>query len=50
MTLFDQNGNQKTIYRYTNAPKFYTWKHIVIYMRLKRIGDKFYIKHGNMMK
>lgn len=44
VTLFDQNGNQKTIYSYTNAPKFYTWKHIVIYMRLKRIGDKFYIK------
>ena len=44
VTLFDQNGNQKTIYRYTNTPKFYTWKHIVIYMRLKRIGDKFYIK------
>lgn len=44
VTLFDQNGNQKTIYRYTNAPKFYTWKHIVIYMRLKRIGNKFYIK------
>lgn len=44
VTLFDQNGNQKTIYRYTNAPKFYTWKHIVIYMRLKRIGGKFYIK------
>lgn len=44
VTLFDQNGNQKTIYRYTNAPKFYTWKHIIIYMRLKRIGDKFYIK------
>lgn len=44
VTLFDQNGNQKTIYSYTNAPQFYTWKHIVIYMRLKRIGDKFYIK------
>lgn len=44
VTLFDQNGNQKKIYSYTNAPKFYTWKHIVIYMRLKRIGDKFYIK------
>lgn len=44
VTLFDQNGNQKKIYNYTNAPKFYTWKHIVIYMRLKRIGDKFYIK------
>ncbi|RIO56810.1 phage tail protein [Staphylococcus hominis] len=44
ITLFDQNGNQKKIYSYTNAPKFYTWKHIVIYMRLKRIGDKFYIK------
>lgn len=44
VTLFDQNGNQKTIYRYTNTPKFYIWKHIVIYMRLKRIGDKFYIK------
>lgn len=42
--LFDQNGNQKKVYSYTNAPKFYTWKHIVIYMRLKRIGDKFYIK------
>lgn len=44
VTLFDQNGNQKKIYSYTNAPKFYTWKHIVIYMCLKRIGDKFYIK------
>ncbi|WP_053028087.1 phage distal tail protein [Staphylococcus haemolyticus] len=44
VTLFDQNGNQKKIYSYTNALKFYTWKHIVIYMRLKRIGDKFYIK------
>ena len=44
VTLFDQNGNQEQIYSYTNAPKFYTWKHIVIYMRLKRIGDKFYIK------
>lgn len=44
VTLFDQNGNQKKIYSYTNTPKFYTWKHIVIYMRLKRIGDKFYIK------
>lgn len=44
VTLFDQNGNQKKIYSYTNAPKFYTWKHIVIYMRLKRSGDKFYIK------
>ncbi|WP_053040415.1 phage distal tail protein [Staphylococcus haemolyticus] len=44
VTLFDQNGNQKKIYSYTNAPKFYTWKHIVIYMRLKRIGNKFYIK------
>lgn len=44
VTLFDQNGNQKKIYSYTNAPKFYTWKYIVIYMRLKRIGDKFYIK------
>ena len=44
VTLFDQNGNQKKVYSYTNAPKFYTWKHIVIYMRLKRIGDKFYIK------
>ena len=32
VTLFDQNGNQKMIYSYTNAPKFYTWKHIVIYM------------------
>lgn len=44
VTLFDQNGNQKKIYSYTNAPKFYTWKHIVIYMHLKRSGDKFYIK------
>lgn len=44
VTLFDQNGNQKKIYSYTNSPKFYTWKHIVIYMCLKRIGDKFYIK------
>lgn len=44
VTLFDQNGNQKVIYNYTNTPEFYTWKHIVVYMRLKRIGDKFYIK------
>lgn len=44
VTLFDQNGNQKVIYKYINAPKFSTWKHIIIYMRLKRIGNKFYIK------
>ncbi|MDU0485552.1 phage distal tail protein [Staphylococcus haemolyticus] len=44
VTLFDQNGNQKVIYRYTNLPEFYTWDHIVIYMRLKRIGNTFHIK------
>ncbi|KAA2278107.1 MULTISPECIES: distal tail protein Dit [unclassified Staphylococcus] len=44
VSVYDQNGNQKVIYRYTNPPKFYTWEHIVIYMRLKRIGDTFYIK------
>lgn len=44
VTLFDQNGTQKVIYSHTNAPEFYTWRDIVVYMRLKRIGNTFYIK------
>lgn len=44
ITLFDQNGVQKTIYSYTNTPEFYNWRDIIIYMRLKRIGNTFYVK------
>ena len=44
ITLFNQNGEQKVIYKYTNAPEFYNWRDIVIYMRLKRINNVFYIK------
>ena len=44
VSVYDQSGNQKVIYKYTNLPKFYNWEHIVLYMRLKRIGDTFYIK------
>lgn len=44
ITLFDQNGVQKTIYKRTNTPEFYNWRDIIIYMRLKRVGNKFYIK------
>lgn len=44
ISLFDQNGDQKVIYTYENLPKFYSWKDIIVYMRLKRVGDTFYIK------
>lgn len=44
ITLFDQSGNQKVIYKYKNPPQFYTWDHIIVYMRLKRIGNTFHIK------
>lgn len=44
VTVFDQTGNQKKIYDYKNNPKFYNWDDIVIYMRLKRVGNTFYIK------
>lgn len=44
VTLFDQLGAQKKIYSYQNLPKFYNWDDIVIYMRLQRKGDMFYIK------
>lgn len=44
VTVFDQTGNQKKIYDYKNNPKFYNWDDIVVYMRLKRIGNTFYIK------
>lgn len=44
VSVYDQNGNQKVIYSYENMPKFYQWNDIIVYMRLKRIGDMFYIK------
>lgn len=44
VTIFDQTGNQKKIYDYKNNPKFYNWDDIVVYMRLKRVGNTFYIK------
>lgn len=44
VSVYDQNGNQKVIYSYENMPKFYKWNDIIVYMRLKRIGDMFYIK------
>lgn len=44
VTIFDQTGNQKKIYDYKNNPKFYNWDDIIVYMRLKRVGNTFYIK------
>ncbi|MCE4976551.1 phage tail family protein [Staphylococcus hominis] len=44
ITLFDQNGNQKVIYSYKNLPQFYAWDHLIVYMRLERIGNTFKIK------
>ena len=44
ITLFDQLGQQKKIYEYTNLPMFYKWEDIVIYMRLERVGTTFKIK------
>lgn len=44
VTLFDQLGVQKKIYEYTNLPKYYNWKSIVIYMRLERNGTTFKVK------
>ena len=44
ITLFDQLGQQKKIYEYTNSPMFYKWDDIVIYMRLERVGTTFKIK------
>lgn len=44
ITVFDQSGNQKKIYDYKNIPKFYKWEDLVVYVRLQRIGNTFYIK------
>lgn len=44
VTVFDQSGNQKKIYDYKNNPKFYNWEDLIIYIRLQRIGNTFYIK------
>ncbi|MDW3783620.1 phage tail family protein [Staphylococcus saprophyticus] len=44
VTIFDQTGNQKLIYDYKNNPKFYKLEDIVIYIRLQRIENTFYVK------
>lgn len=44
VTLFNQNGDQIKIYDYPDDPKYYKLKRMVVYMRLKRVGNTFSIK------
>lgn len=44
ITVFDQSGNQQKIYDYKNIPALYKWNDIVLYLRLQRIGNTFFIK------
>lgn len=44
VTLFNQNGDQIKIYDYPDDPKYYKLQRIVIYMRIKRVGNTYSIK------
>ncbi|WP_281183079.1 phage distal tail protein [Staphylococcus schleiferi] len=44
ITLFNQNGDPQKIYDYQNKPIMYKKDRIVVYIRLKRVGNTFYIK------
>lgn len=44
ISLFNQNGDPLKIYDYQNHPSIYKRDRIVVYMRLRRIGNKFSIK------
>ncbi|EHD0818892.1 phage tail protein [Staphylococcus pseudintermedius] len=43
-TLFDQSGNQQTIYKYKNNPSLYKLDSFVVYIRLTRKDDVFTVK------
>lgn len=44
VTLFDQSGNQQTIYKYKNNPSLYKFDSFVVYIRLTRKDDVFTVK------
>lgn len=44
VTLYNENGDPQKIYDYQNRPLIYKKDRIVVYIRLRRIGDKFSIK------
>ncbi|EGQ2773629.1 phage tail protein [Staphylococcus pseudintermedius] len=44
VTLFDQSGNQQTIYKYKNNPSLYKLDSFVVYIRLTRKDDVFTVK------
>ena len=44
VTLYNQKERPKKIYDYQNKPIMYNLDRIVVYMRLRRVGNKFSIK------
>ncbi|WP_323708386.1 phage tail family protein [Mammaliicoccus sciuri] len=44
VTLFDQSGNQQTIYKYKNNPSIYKLDSFVIYIKLTRKSNVFTVK------
>lgn len=42
--LFNQNGDPKKIYDFPDNPKYYKLKRMVVYIRLRRVGNTFSIK------
>ncbi|UXS45367.1 phage tail family protein [Staphylococcus delphini] len=44
VTLFDQSGNQQTIYKYKNNPSLYKLDDFVLYIRLTRKDNVFTVK------
>ncbi|MGD6773334.1 distal tail protein Dit [Staphylococcus simulans] len=44
VTLFNQNGDQIKIYEYKNNPQLYNMDEFVVYVRLIRRGNQFFIK------
>ncbi|PWZ41937.1 phage tail domain-containing protein [Staphylococcus pseudintermedius] len=44
VTLFDQSGNQQTIYKYKNNPSLYKLDSFVVYIRLTRKDNVFTVK------
>ncbi|HAR6089244.1 TPA: phage tail protein [Staphylococcus pseudintermedius] len=44
VTLFDQSGNQQTVYKYKNNPSLYKLDSFVVYIRLTRKDDVFTVK------
>ncbi|PCE18394.1 phage tail domain-containing protein [Staphylococcus pseudintermedius] len=44
VTLFDQSGNQQTVYKYKNNPSLYKLDSFVVYIRLTRKDNVFTVK------